>query len=373
MSGVHSGRPRVRRPVRLPLAACVAMLAVLVLSGCPAPRIASPDGLPHFETFVTTADGWRLSLFRVPPTGTPSGPPVLLVHGTATNRMTFLLEGSDLATHLAQAGFDVWIPELRGTRTSQPPDAGTWKEGAWTLDEMASQDVPAILDAIASATKQREVLWVGHSLGGILGYAVAQGPRKDAVAGLVTVGSPMSFTHPTDLAVRSRSFPGTKAKKGRMPMRSWANLAKGSVRIAPDGQIVHMLVNAENMDVDAIATFASLGVEDISAGLLAQLGRWIEGGTVTGAGVDWTAGLATVRAPALVIAGSVDQVAPPWAVRPAFEGLGASDKTWLKLGRAGGQREDYGHLDLVVGDWAHEEVFPAISAWLTARSAEGAP
>lgn len=347
---------------------------LLVLAGCPAPPIVQPEALPAFSTFVTTQDGWRLSLFRVPPAGGGHGTPVVLVHGTATNRMTFLLEGSDLASHLAEAGFDVWIPELRGTRTSRPPDAATGRAGAWSLDEMAAQDVPAILDQIASTTGEQQVLWVGHSLGGILGYVAAQGAAAGRIAGLVTVGSPMSFTHPTDLALRSRSFPGVKAKKGRMPMRAWANLAKGSIRIAPDGQIVHMLVNADNMDVDAMAAFATEGVEDVSAGLLGQLGGWIEGGHVTSAaGVDWTEGLAQLRAPTLVIAGSVDQVAPPWAVRPAFERLGSPDKTWLKLGRGGGQREEYGHLDLVLGDWAHEEVFPAISDWLTARAAGEAP
>ena len=69
------------------------VIALLVLlAGCSAARIQHPEALPAFEGFTDTADGWRLSVFRVPPSGGGGQPhhgaPVLLVHGAATNRQT---------------------------------------------------------------------------------------------------------------------------------------------------------------------------------------------------------------------------------------------------------------------------------------------
>lgn len=352
------------------------LLALLVLgSGCAAGRIAQPETLPGFQGFAATSDGWNLSMFRVPPEGSGphQGQPVILVHGTATNRSTFTLEGSDLATFLAEAGFDVWIAEMRGTRTSQPPDASTWSAGAWNVDVLAERDVPAILDHVAAATGRYDVMWVGHSLGGLLGYITLQGKHASRIKGLVTLGSPVRFAHGTDMVARVRALPGAQPRKGRLAMRSLANLSKGSLRLAPDGQLMHMLFNADNLGVDAAATFATEGTEDVAAGMLQQYGEWVDRGSFRSAsGTDWLEGMSRVGTPLLVVAGTVDQLAPPWAVRPAWELAGGEDKTFLKLGRGWGQRNDYGHTDLLVGDWAFEEVFPTVRDWLVARAAPGA-
>ncbi|MCO4774015.1 MAG: alpha/beta fold hydrolase [Deltaproteobacteria bacterium] len=346
---------------------------VLTLAGCTAARIQQPERLPSFEGFAKTGDGWTLSMFRVPPQETGAahqGQPVVLVHGTGTNRFTFMLEGSDLATYLSQEGFDVWVAELRGTRTSSPPDSATWAQGAWNVDSMASQDVPAILDHIKAATGREGVYWVGHSLGGLLGYAAVQTPLKSRIRGVITLGAPVAFTHGTDAVARMSTFPGIKAKRGRFPMRALSQLSKGGLGIAPDGQLVHLLMNADNLDVDAAAAFATQGTEDISTGLLQQYGGWFEGGRMKSAdgSRDWLEGMATVDTPLLVLAGTVDQIAPAWSVRPAYDRAGSSDKTFMKLGRGWGQREEYGHADLLVGDWAFEEVFPTLRDWLAGRA-----
>ncbi len=350
----------------------LALPLALLLTGCTAARIAQPEVLPHFQGFAEAADGWRLALFRVPPApGAPDrGLPVLLVHGTATNRQTFMLRGSDFAGFLAADGFDVWVAELRGDRTSRPPDGRTWSRGDWDVDRLAEQDVPALLDHIAAATGHDQVLWVGHSLGGILGYVTLQSERAAAIGGLVAVGSPAAFTHPTDATTRMRGLRSLAPKHGQVGMRSLAGLAKGSLRLDPDGALFHTMFNSENLGVDAAATFATEGIENIGTGVLDQLTLWAERGHLVSADgtTDWTAGLAQVQAPALFVAGSVDQIAPSWTVRAAYEATGSADKSWLTLGRGWGQRHEYGHADLFVGDWAFEEVFPVLRDWLEAHS-----
>ena len=51
------------------------------------------------------------------------------------------------ARALAGRGFDVWIAEYRSTDSATPPPGSSrWDYG---LDDIANQDLPAIIDALA--------------------------------------------------------------------------------------------------------------------------------------------------------------------------------------------------------------------------------
>jgi len=293
-----------------------------------------------------------------------------LVHGAATNRQTFMLEGSDLSGFLAEAGFDVWIAELRGDRTSRPPDERTWKRGDWNVDRMIDRDVPAILDHIEAATGHPSVFWVGHSLGGVLGLVTLQTERASRIRGLIAVGSPVVFTHPSDIAARSAGLKPLAPKTGQMGVRTLASLSRGSLRLGPDAPLFHLMFNADNLDVDAATKFAMVGMENIGGGVTEQFEGWLEAGHITSAdgATDWTDGMNKVTAPVLFVAGRVDGLAPPWAVRGGYDRVSSSDSTWMTMGRGWGQRNDYGHGDLLIGDWAYEEVFPPLRDWLVSRA-----
>ncbi len=70
----------------------------------------------------------------------------------------------------------------------------------------------------------------------------------------------------------------------------------------------------------------------------------------------------------LVIGGSRDRLAPPSCVRSQFEQLGSRDKTLMIFGPENGDRMDYGHGDLIFGEGAPREIYPAILRWLEARA-----
>ena len=346
-------------------------LTLLTLgSGCVATRIKDPSSLDRFHRHVSTDDGWKVALFRVPPAGAAGtehhGTPVLLVHGTGVNRHNFGHEGSDLAGYLAGQGFDVWMLEYRADRTAVPPRASDWAKGAWTVEDFAHRDVPAALDAIQSETGHDQVLWVGHSLGGILGYIVLQGEHAQRVRGIVAIGAPGTFSHSTDQVGKVMHLKGLAPKKGQLGLRPLAKLAKGALRMAPDAPLFHMIFNADNFDTDAAAAFVSPAMENISAGVVQQYMRWAEEGRLTSADgtVDYTAGMSRVTAPALFIAGRVDQIVPPWTVRYAYDHVASPDRTWMVMGQGWGHRYDYGHGDLLVGDWVFEELFPPVGQWL---------
>jgi pimeloyl-ACP methyl ester carboxylesterase len=138
------------------------------------------------------------------------------------------------------------------------------------------------------------------------------------------------------------------------------------------------IANLDNMRGAAVRRALYNVVGNISRGQLEQFGDWVLHDQLRSRdhAVDYREGLCRATAPALLIAGSRDRLAPPAAVRAAFDRLGSADKELLVLGRETGTREEYGHGDLVLGCHAPTEVFPLLLAWLERHSAvlaAGAP
>ena len=102
--------------------------------------------------------------------------------------------------------------------------------------------------------------------------------------------------------------------------------------------------------------------EDIPGRLGADFVRWAANdGLLTLDGKPVLEGLHSVDVPAMFFAGSADWIAPPQAVRAAFDAWGrdmpSCPKSYLLLGRESGARHDYGHGDFAFGTHAEEEVF----------------
>ncbi|MBT13686.1 MAG: hypothetical protein CMI02_16825 [Oceanospirillaceae bacterium] len=94
---------------------------------------------------------------------TPGGPPVILLHGSFTNRGFWLShKGEGLARHLLDQGFDVWMMEMRGHGMS--PRNQDYANN--TLERYALYDLPAVSEFVAEKTSAAPV-WAGHSLGGV--------------------------------------------------------------------------------------------------------------------------------------------------------------------------------------------------------------
>jgi pimeloyl-ACP methyl ester carboxylesterase len=100
-----------------------------------------------------------------------------------------------------------------------------------------------------------------------------------------------------------------------------------------------------------------------------QFARWIATGSFDSADghFDYRAGMAAIRIPFLLVAGTKDLLAPPAAVRRAQAALGGPTELVL-AGRAHGFTADYGHADLVLGRRAPEEIFPRVEGFLAAHS-----
>ena len=64
------------------------------------------------------------------------------------------------------------------------------------------------------------------------------------------------------------------------------------------------------------------------------------------------------------MAGSVDGVTPYPDVHFGFRMLGSQDKKFVVFGKEEGYRNDYGHVDLVLGKHAPQEVYPVVAEWM---------
>ncbi|XP_015124109.1 lipase 3 [Diachasma alloeum] len=124
---------------------------------------------------VTTEDGYILSLFRVPPNSayhneTRKSRAFYLQPGLGATADIFILfgPGRSLAYSLSDAGYDVWIGNVRGTHYSRrhkkhsTDDSEFWD---FSMDEYALRDLPAMLDYIIATTGQPQLSYIGHSLG----------------------------------------------------------------------------------------------------------------------------------------------------------------------------------------------------------------
>src|SRR5438105_2216446 len=122
-----------------------------------------------------TQDRWTLALhrYRLPALQPERRTPVLLCHGLGSNRHSFdAPQGPSLARYLANLGYDVWSLELRGAGSSKRPGLFNALRWEWTFEHYVRFDAPAAVALVCDATGSAGVHWVGHSLGGMVAYAV---------------------------------------------------------------------------------------------------------------------------------------------------------------------------------------------------------
>merc|ERR1719489_709381 len=151
----------------------------------PTPVLISKAGYSQETHTVTTEDGYILAMHRIPSGKLNSslattlancgGPPmqrpvVFLQHGLMGSSIDWVLTGPEkgLAFILADAGYDVWMGNFRGTVYSRahthldPSHFDFWK---FSWDEMAKHDLPEMLNYVMTSSGQEKIFYVGYSMG----------------------------------------------------------------------------------------------------------------------------------------------------------------------------------------------------------------
>ncbi|MCO5168906.1 MAG: alpha/beta hydrolase [Planctomycetes bacterium] len=350
--------------------ALVLVFLVLVAYVALALRWRTPRREPDAWVELAAADGHPLALGHHRARGPARREPVILCHGLSANRFNLDLDdGCSLARRLAARGFEVYVLELRGRGRSRRPGL-LGRVPRQRFDDYVTLDLPAAIEAVRRRHGAARVHWVGHSMGGLVAYALLARDPAAPLRALVTIGSPVRMHLPGWLRAGLRLVAAA-----RLPM-IWG---EASFLIAPlVGWLPHpplpLLVNPRNVSGARLRAAAANLVADVSAGELAHFARMACAGRFESAdgACDYAAGLARVTTPTLVVAGTVDRVAAPAGVRAGHDLLGGPRRYRL-CGREGGDPIDFGHGDLVLGDHAPGVVFPEVERWLEAHDPAPSP
>lgn len=312
-------------------------------------------------------DGGAIELRRLsiePPDSPPARPlpPVVIVHGIGANHRNLDLAGDrSLARVLAAAGRDVWLVTLRSALVTPGR--------LMRFEAMVAHDLPTAVRTVRARTGSATVDFVGFSMGGMLLYAALE---RTLPAGELRraafVGSPGRIHSPFAPLRVLRFLPRWLIP--RLRVRVLSRIIAFAAEWVPPTPLHRIVYNPRNLPRGVAAAALVNMVEDLPGPLLADFAAWAFGdGELRVAGVRSLDGLRHVRIPVIFLAGAADGLAPPSAVRAAYEAWGAdlpdfTDKRLHVLGAAYGSSADYGHGDLAIGTHVAREVFAPIAAFL---------
>lgn len=328
----------------------------------------------HFNThedetcYFTTDDGWRLAIHHYFPKNGHITYPVVLCHGLDSNRYIFdLRPGPSLARYLARNGLDVWVSELRGSGMSDRPGFfATDVPRSWSFEDHLNSDLPAIIQYVLERTGSEKLHWIGHSMGGMLIQAYLSAHPDAPVASAVTIGAPADFSRITMKGVKVLAKIRLFLKAFPIPPMPF----NGRLVLPIAHRLPSFLMGLfypPNISPHVVRQMVAVGSELItSTRLWLDFGRFVQTGVLASEKNEpYLRNLDVCAIPMLLIAGSKDLMAPPESVKAAAGGAAAGARIYRLFGKAEGNTEDYGHIDMIVGKNAHNEVYPVILNWIS--------
>ncbi len=221
---------------------------------------------------VGTPDGARLAVTRIRPRGRARA---VCLAAHAMMASSAYMRSRGFAGHLADRGIDVFLLDFRGHGASYPAPP-------WTFDDLVAFDLPAAVWAVSKATGAGpgEMVFLGHSLGGLVGLAAFATGRAPAPARIVLAS--------TSLWLEGRG--GSLARRGLMTALAASGAVSGWVPIRR----------------------LRIGTADEPYPYMAQLAGWALSGRWTSlGGLDYREVVARLHTPALAVTGEGDRLCRP--------------------------------------------------------------
>lgn len=313
---------------------------------------------------VNTGDGWLLHLERTWSPGKldRSQRPVVIVPGYGMNGFIFGFHprGTSLTKHLAEAGLEVWVANLRRQGESR---ATHRRAGVPALRTLAEVDLTCAIDAALAhtATTAKDVAVIGCSLGGSIAYAHLALVERPRIGAVVAVGSPLRWVDISPLFTLPARLPRLLAMLRMSGTRRLAGTVLPMLARAP--RLLSIYMNAAHVDLSCAAELAKT-VEDAHPRTNHDIARWITARDMILRGVNVTDALKRHAMPLLVVIGNRDGIVPERSALSAVEAWGGKD---VEVMRVGTPDDWYAHADLFIGDDAPKVVFDPIASWLRQR------
>eukprot|EP01116_Phalansterium_solitarium_P013435 TRINITY_DN30799_c0_g1_i1.p1 TRINITY_DN30799_c0_g1~~TRINITY_DN30799_c0_g1_i1.p1 ORF type:complete len:385 (-),score=120.36 TRINITY_DN30799_c0_g1_i1:136-1290(-) len=157
----------------------VCCYVALISAELPATTIIKSYGYPCEEHLAPTADGWLLTMERIPHgrnNAKATKGVVMFQHGLTDTSVGVTLNNptEGLPYLLADAGYEVWLGNNRGNGYSMNNTQygqNTPQFWAFSWDEMAMFDLPGQIDYVLSVTGASTLSYIGHSEGTIQAFA----------------------------------------------------------------------------------------------------------------------------------------------------------------------------------------------------------
>jgi polyhydroxyalkanoate synthase len=305
--------------------------------------------------------GARLLHVRAPGATPRAGAPILLVPSLINRWYVLdLRPGASVVEALAGAGIDAWL--LDWGKPEAEDRYLDWDAVLRRLGRAARR--------VARETGHRRIALFGYCMGGTL-TAIHAAQHPETVAALVTLAAPIDFAA------------GGMLRRMVDPRWFDAGAIAGAGNVAPSQMQSGFTALRPTLDVTKLAQLWDLAGDPKAREAFLALEAWasdtiafpaaayrryigelyqenqLVAGThrANGAGVS----LGAIRCPVLAITASRDAICPPAAATALLRHAGSTDATSLEV--------PGGHVGAVVGGRAPSEMYPALIAWLAARTA----
>lgn len=319
--------------------------------------------------FTTIARGAAYSVRYYAHAGMASAaPPVVLVPPLAVQPSIFdLLPQRSLVRYLCARGFDVYL--LVWNAPGREHDQLGLAAYALTM-------LPAALRAIRRHSTCQHLSLLGYCLGGLFALLHAGTGQDTAIAGIVTLATPVDLHADAFASALARRLAGPAGRLPlqRLPAAVWRTpgplnalafkLASPGSAIGATRKLLQQLANR-----DAVAAHATMRAwlrqMDAYPGALVRdllTHVWLGNALTTGAlQLDGqTSDLAQINCPLLSIAGSDDPLVGPASTGLLLERAGSTDTMQLVV--------PGGHVGVLAGARAPDDCWPRIADWLASRA-----
>ncbi|KAG6522611.1 hypothetical protein ZIOFF_019756 [Zingiber officinale] len=356
--------------------------------------VVDPQGYKCQEFEVITEDGYILALHRITQgRGRDDGPgrqAVLLQHGVLMDGMTWLLNSPEesLAFILADAEFDVWIANVRGTKWSRrhvaldPSSPAYWY---WSWDELSMYDLTTTVDFVFNQTGQK-LHYVGHSMGTTIALAALSERRLVDKLKSAALLSPVAYlSHMTSALgiIAANSFTGELLRwfghgefnpKGLVAKDFLNSICHATGVDCYDFMTAFTGINC-CLNSSSIDYFLQFEPQPTSVKTLVQFAETVyRDGVVTRYHDDWRLGSGTTAAydisniprdfPLLLSYGGRDSLTAEEDVQLLLNDLRDHEKDKLRLQLV----EEYAHMDFVMAVNAKSVVYDGVIEFFKRQS-----